>query len=322
MPLEAADAVGFAEMLVRADARLGQLCLEDTAMTAELVAGLTPLVSRVTRLEWVHADRFAEESEGFPALFRGRLAHLTLGTWSTARIRSIIMGNKCNLRTLKVYVNRPQTVGILLDYFDAQPPLSELHLMGNLADHGTELALAAPETIEALGLELGPGVLVGLFLSRLRNLKTLWLNTVDDDSDALSSPPSSFPVLRELRVLCGDPCYFTNGNYIDEIVTCCPNLKNLELRGRPGRLLSLRRLERLRTLTVRTSLVPKLDDIIIMDIIDLLDRPHWAEIGAELPVVLKAFLQFTQTPDLSCISKRTKYRAARAIADQSGGRIV
>ncbi|KAJ1566094.1 hypothetical protein HK405_010964 [Cladochytrium tenue] len=175
--LGAADAISIVAALARVKVELVRLRLEDTLVTTELVAVLAPLVGCVTHLEWAQTGHFANASNG----------------------SRMIMGNMRDLRTLTVNVGEPQTVDVLLEYFHAQPPLRELHLAGHLGNHGAELAQAVPETIETLGLEVRSGVPVGIFLSRLRKLRSLRLNIVNDKNVALS-PPTTLPPIETLML--------------------------------------------------------------------------------------------------------------------------
>ncbi|KAJ1569296.1 hypothetical protein HK405_007059 [Cladochytrium tenue] len=230
--LGAADAISIVAALARAKVELVRLRLEDTVVTTELVAELAPLVGCVTRLEWAQAGLFADASNGSPELLLGQLEHVALRVGSPTHALSMIMGNMRYLRTLTVNIDEPRTVDVLLDYFKAQPPLSELHLAGNLADRGAELALSVPGTLKTLGLEVHSGVSVGVFLSRLPKLKSLRLNTVNDDNVALS-PPTTWPPIETLMLR------DYNQDIIAALAGVCTTVSSLHLE------ISARRLRRL-----------------------------------------------------------------------------
>ncbi|KAJ1548910.1 hypothetical protein HK405_013028 [Cladochytrium tenue] len=195
-----AKALEVLEIFARAGTRPTYLRVTLPCLTRELVAAMTPMLGRVTRLEFYAREGYDMETlEEFANLFAGRLEECDV---NLSLIRTFHMSNLLTIKRMFIHsMYEKEDESAVLDFFATKPPLAEVSLFECRDTEPILEALQAgcSRSLTRLELDIYWSKASGFLpiVSELPNLKNLSVVNwpYDGESDQITAP-TVWPSLR------------------------------------------------------------------------------------------------------------------------------
>ncbi|KAJ1568349.1 hypothetical protein HK405_002815 [Cladochytrium tenue] len=333
----AEDAVPFLRALEVAGARPRRLRVVGGTITPDFIAGLAPILGRVTTLVLENHERQQFMKE-FSGLFSEQLVALRLKTENAAYVGSFLMRNKQSLRVLQWIIHSDEVNKVLVDFLATRPSLRALHI--EHVNPALQIAIldGCQGSLRSLYLSPTFRISTGVILSGCPMLTTLKINGLSIGNKIMFDHQAA---LRHVLDLAGLPAFYKLRNLsvrravypigdtmpseqLQKIVEYCPNLETLELHALLESVAPLASLPRLRYLNISAMLFfcPGLLD----DVVELLTRLRDGEERGTPPIVTRAFVHLIELPPQSLPfgvvlrgQRAEELRMAMPTEDRSGG---